>query len=291
MTYQTIEVRKVTPIIGAEITGVDLSRELSDRQADEIHRAWMDNLVIFFRDQTLSVEQHLAFGRSFGKLHLHPAAHKPDQHPEILVIKADENSKHVAGEEWHTDVSCDAEPPMGSILHMSEVPPDGGGATLFASMYRAYETLSEPIKRMLSQLTAVHDGKHVYERPGYRADRQYPRSEHPIVRTHPVTGRQALFVNRGFTTRIVGLARSESDAILQMLYRHIETPEFQVRFHWQPGSMACWDNRCTQHHALFDYFPHRRYGHRVTVAGDKPFHRADEPSTASLAAAREAVTV
>jgi len=162
---------------------------------------------------------------------------------------------------------------MGSLLYLTEVPPDGGGDTLFANMYRAYETLSDPIKTMLAGLTAVHDGKHVYERPGYRDDRQYPRSEHPMVRTHPVTGRQALFVNRGFTTRIVGLSRNESDAILQMLYRHIETPEFSVRFHWRPNSLACWDNRCAQHHALFDYFPHRRYGHRVTVKGDKPFHR------------------
>ncbi len=290
MTYETITVRKVTPIIGAEIEGVDLSRPLSDRQLEEVHAAWMDNLVIFFRDQTLTVEQHLEFGRRFGKLHLHPAAHKPDQHPEILVIKADENSTHVAGEEWHTDVSCDPEPPMGSILHLTEVPPDGGGATLFANMYRAYETLSDPIKRMLSGLTAIHDGKHVYERPGYSEDRQYPRSEHPIVRTHPVTGRQALFVNRGFTTRIVGLSRSESDAILQMLYRHIETPELHVRFHWRPGSMACWDNRCTQHHALFEYFPNRRYGHRVTVAGDKPFHRSDESLATSRAAPREVVS-
>lgn len=273
MRYETIEVRKLSPVIGAEIHGVDLSQPLSDRQAEEIHDAWMDNLVIFFRDQNLTVEQHLDFGRRFGELHIHPAAHLPDQHPEILVIKADENSKHVAGEEWHTDVSCDAEPPMGSLLYLTEVPPNGGGDTLFANMYRAYETLSDPIKTMLAGLTAVHDGKHVYERPGYRDDRQYPRSEHPIVRTHPVTGRQALFVNRGFTTRIVGLSRNESDAILQMLYRHIETPEFSVRFHWRPNSLACWDNRCTQHHALFDYLPHRRYGHRVTVKGDKPFHR------------------
>jgi taurine dioxygenase len=273
MQFETIEVRKLSPVIGAEIHGVDLSQPLSNRQAEEIHDAWMDNLVIFFRDQTLTVEQHLDFGRRFGELHIHPAAHLPDQHPEILVIKADEKSKHVAGEEWHTDVSCDAEPPMGSLLYLTEVPPDGGGDTLFANMYRAYETLSDPIKTMLAGLTAVHDGKHVYERQGYRDDRQYPRSEHPIVRTHPVTGRQALFVNRGFTTRIVGLGRNESDAILQMLYRHIETPEFSVRFHWRPNSLACWDNRCAQHHALFDYFPNRRYGHRVTVKGDKPFHR------------------
>lgn len=273
MQFETIEVRKLSPVIGAEIHGVDLSQPLTNRQAEEIHDAWMDNLVIFFRDQTLTVEQHLDFGRRFGELHIHPAAHLPDQHPEILVIKADEKSKHVAGEEWHTDVSCDAEPPMGSLLYLTEVPPDGGGDTLFANMYRAYETLSDPIKTMLAGLTALHDGKHVYERQGYRDARQYPRSEHPIVRTHPVTGRQALFVNRGFTTRIVGLGRNESDAILQMLYRHIETPEFSVRFHWRPNSLACWDNRCAQHHALFDYFPNRRYGNRVTVKGDKPFHR------------------
>lgn len=291
MTYETIEARKVTPVIGAEIAGVDLSRPLSDRQAKEIRAAWMENLVIFFRDQTLTVEQHLAFGRSFGKLHLHPAAHKPDQHPEILVIKADENSKHVAGEEWHTDVSCDAEPPMGSILHMTEVPPDGGGATLFASMYRAYETLSDPIKRMLSQLTAVHDGKHVYERPGYREDRQYPRSEHPIVRTHPVTGRQALFVNRGFTTRIVGMTRSESDAILQMRFIDIsrrpssKSASTGSRVRWPAGTTAAPSTtRCstTSRTAATDT--------ALTVAGDKPFHRADEPSSASQASPRQAVT-
>lgn len=280
MPYETIQVRKLSPVIGAEIHGVDLSKPLTNRQAEEIHDAWMANLVIFFRDQKLTVEQHLDFGRRFGDLHIHPAALLPDQHPEILVINADESSKHVAGEEWHTDVSCDAEPPMGSLLYLTEVPPDGGGDTLFANMYKAYETLSAPIKSMLDGLAAIHDGKHVYERPGYRSDRQYPRSEHPIVRTHPVTGRQALFVNRGFTTRIVGLSRGESDAILQMLFRHIETPEFSVRFHWRPNSLACWDNRCTQHHALFDYFPHRRYGHRVTVKGDKPFHRENGAESA-----------
>lgn len=274
MTYATIEVRKLSPIIGAEVHGVDLSKPLSSRQVEEIHDAWMENLVIFFRDQTLTVEQHLEFGRHFGELHLHPAAHQPDQHPEILVIKADETSKRVAGEGWHSDVSCDAEPPMGSLLYLTEVPPDGGGDTMFANMYRAYETLAEPIKTMLVGLTAVHDGKHVYERPGYRENREYPRSEHPIVRTHPVTGRLALFVNRAFTTRIVGLSRNESDAILQMLYRHIETPEFSVRFNWRPNSLACWDNRCAQHRALFDYYPNRRYGQRVTVKGDKPFHEA-----------------
>src|SRR5262249_51556552 len=141
MTYQTIEVRKLTPTIGAEIFGVDLAQPLGNQQFQEVHDALMDNLVIFFRDQRMGIEQHKAFGRRFGPLHTHPNAPITfAEHPEILVIKADEKSKHVAGEEWHSDVSCDAEPPMGSILYLTEVPPDGGGDTLFANMYRAYET-------------------------------------------------------------------------------------------------------------------------------------------------------
>jgi taurine dioxygenase len=211
-------------------------------------------------------------------LHTHPNAPIvfPD-HPEILVIKADENSKRVAGEEWHSDVSCDLEPPMGSILYLTEVPPEGGGDTLFANMYRAYETLSEPIKQMLLGLTALHDSSkaHYYRvKAQDRDDVKFPNAEHPVVRTHPVTGRQALFVNRGFTLRIPQLRKNESNALLEMLYRHVETPEFHCRFKWQAGSVAFWDNRAAQHHALFDYFPHRRYGHRVTVCGDKPFYRA-----------------
>ena len=147
---------------------------------------------------------------------------------------------------------------------------------MFANMYLAYETLSSPVKNMLAGLTAIHAGERYY-RGRYGADdagKTYPSSEHPVVRTHPVTGRKCLFVNRVFTMRIAGLDNIESDAILEMLYRHIETPEFQCRFKWQPNSVAFWDNRCAQHHAMFDYFPHRRYGHRVTVCGDKPFYRA-----------------
>ena len=274
MAYETIEVRKTTPTIGAEIFGVDLSRQLSNRQFDEIHQALMENLVIFFRDQKLTVEQHKAFGARFGKLHVHPNAPKgfPD-HPEILVIKADENSKRVAGEAWHSDVSCDEEPPMGSILYIHEVPPDGGGDTMFANMYLAYEMLSAPIRKLIDGLAAIHDGeKHFRGRYG-NDDRgkTYPRAEHPIVRTHPVTGKKCLFVNRFFTTRIVGLQKNESDAILEMLYRHVETPEFCMRFHWQSNSVAFWDNRCVQHHALWDYYPNKRYGHRVTICGDKPY--------------------
>ena len=149
MGYQTIEVRKLSPVIGAEIFGVDLARPLGNQVFQEIHDALMDNLVIFFRDQELTHEQHKAFGRRFGELHLHPASPRTGtEHPEILVIKADEHSKHVAGEEWHSDVSCDPEPPMGSILYMKQLPPDGGGNTLFANMYRAYETLSGPLQHL-----------------------------------------------------------------------------------------------------------------------------------------------
>jgi len=278
MAYQTIEVRKLNPVIGAEIFGVDLSKDLGNQQFQEVHDALMENLVVFFRDQKMTIDQHKAFGRRFGKLHVHPnAPQELPEHPEILVIKADEKSKHVAGEVWHTDVSCDEEPPMGSILHMHTVPPDGGGDTMFANMYAAFDALSPPIKSMLERMTAIHDSAKAH---GYRvkatdrSDRAYPRFEHPVVRTHPVTGRKALNVNRGFTTRILQLKPHESEALLEMLYDHIETPEFMCRFRWQPNSVAFWDNRSTQHHALFDYFPYRRYGLRVTVAGDKPFYRA-----------------
>jgi taurine dioxygenase len=278
MAYQTIEVRKLTPVIGAEIHGVDLARPLGNQQFQEIHDALMDNLVIFFRDQKIDVAQHKDFGRRFGPLHVHPNAPVMlEGEPEILVIKADEKSKHVAGEEWHSDVSCDPEPPMGSILYLTEVPPDGGGDTMFANMYRAYETLSEPIKRLLEGRTAIHDSSkaHSYRRKATdRADLQFPHAEQPVVRTHPVTGRKALYVNRGFTTRLVGFAKHESDALLEMLWRHVETPEFHCRFKWQANSIAFWDNRCVQHHALWDYFPNKRYGHRVTVCGDKPFYCA-----------------
>ncbi len=275
MTYASIQVDKLTPHVGGVVHGVDLSKPLDESTFKQVHDALIDNGVIFFRDQHLTPEQQKAFGRRFGELHIHPAAPKEvPEHPEILVIHADENSKHVAGENWHSDVSCDPEPPMGSILYMHELPPVGGD-TLFASMYAAYDALSEPMKRFLEPLTARHEGEHVY-RGRYGLDdkgKAFPRAEHPVIRTHPVSGRKALFVNGGFTTRIVQLARSESDAILQFLYHHIETPEFHCRFRWQVNSIAFWDNRCVQHHAMWDYYPQRRHGHRVTIKGDKPFYR------------------
>jgi taurine dioxygenase len=275
MKEKTFWVRKLTPLIGAELDGFDLSLPLDDDQLRYIHDALLENLVIFFRDQHLTPAQHKAFGLRFGKLHIHPAPLGIlDGDPEIIIVKTDRDSTRIAGEQWHSDVSCDEQTPMGSVLHLSEVPPLGGD-TLFANMYAAYDSLSEPMRHFLCMLSAIHDGARNYS--GRRAAKEradvFPRAEHPVVRTHPETGRGALFVNRMFTTRIVQLNEGESDAMLQMLFGHIERPEFQCRFRWQPNSVAFWDNRCTQHLALWDYHPHRRYGHRVTIAGDRPFYR------------------
>jgi taurine dioxygenase len=272
--YETIRIDKLTPILGAEVSGVELGGSIPNHQMEEIHRALAENSVIFFRDQQLTPEQHLAFGRNFGKLHLHPAAPHAPGHPELMIIHADENSKRANGEGWHSDVSCDTEPPMGSILYITQTPPHGGD-TLFASMYAAYEALSDRMKAYLEGLTAIHDGEEsyrgTYANLGVADKPVYPKAEHPVIRTHPVTGRKALYVNRGFTKRIVGVPRDESAAILSYLYSHAEDPLYQCRFRWQPNSVAFWDNRCVQHRAMWDYWPHTRSGFRVTVAGDRPY--------------------
>jgi taurine dioxygenase len=271
--YETITVDKLTPIIGAEIGGLDLSRPLTNRQQDEVYRALAENLVIFFRNQTMTPEQHLGFGRLFGELHVHPAApHEPGL-PELMKIHADKDSPRANGENWHSDVSCDPEPPMGSILYIKQCP-SCGGDTLFANMYAAYEALSDRLKAYLDGMTAIHDGEQLY-RGTFKSDgvadkRVYPRAEHPVVRRHPVTGKQALFVNRFFTRHLVGVPDDEGAAVLRYLWEHLENPLFQCRFRWQANSVAFWDNRCAQHRALWDYWPHTRSGNRVTVQGDKP---------------------
>ena len=276
MPYETISVRPVTPTIGAEISGIDLGRPLGNQQFQEVHDALMAHQVIFFRDQKLSFDQHKAFGRLFGDLSIHPNTKGPDGHPEILPIHADAKSKRVSGERWHSDVSCDAEPPMGSILNLKTIPTNGGD-TIFASMYAAYDALSEPMKRFLGGLTAIHDGAPNYNRTnqiiGDTEKKTFPRSEHPLIRTHPVTGKQAIFVNPVFTTGIKDLPDAEAKAVLEFLYEHCNRPHWQVRFQWQPDSVAFWDNRCVQHIAMWDYFPQVRSGYRVTVKGDRPFYR------------------
>ena len=275
MAYETIQVKPLTPRIGAEISGISLSEPLGNQQFQEVHDALMKHSVVFFRDQALDVDQHKAFGRRFGELHIHPGSPPPPGHPEILIVHADKDSKRVAGEKWHSDVSCDVEPPMGSILHLWDVP-ESGGDTLFASMYAAYDALSDRMKVYLEGLTATHSGEHVYrERYADRGHddkgRVYPQAVHPVVRTHPVTGRKGLYVNRTFTTRINELHRDESRAMLRVLWDHCEKPDFQVRFSWEANSVAFWDNRCVQHLAIWDYFPQVRSGYRVTIQGDKPF--------------------
>ncbi|ODT87256.1 TauD/TfdA family dioxygenase [Phenylobacterium sp. SCN 70-31] len=271
--FRHIHIRRVTPLIGAEIEGVDLSQPLSDEVFGEVRQALEDGLVIFFRGQDITPEQQLAFGRRFGDLHAHPAAPHVPGHPELMIIEADENSERANGEGWHSDVSCDEEPPMGSILLIRECPPEGGD-TLFANMYAAYDALSDRMKAHLEGLTAVHDGEHVYRglyaNLGVADKPTYPRAIHPVVRTHPWTGRRSLYVNPAFTTSIVGLPRDESDALLRYLYQHLQHPLFQCRFRWEPNAIAFWDNRCAQHHAIWDYWPHRRSGHRVTIKGERP---------------------
>ena len=279
MDYETITVKPLSPVIGAEIDGVDVSKPLGNQAYTEVHDALMRHQVIFFRDQELDLDQHKAFGRLFGELHIHPAAPSPDGHPEVLRIHADENSKRVAGHGWHSDVSCDAEPPMGSILHLHTTPVSGGD-TMFSSMYAAYNGLSSSMKTFLETLNAEHASEHVYRgrytQSEYLRDGEYPRNVHPVIRTHPVTRRKALYVNSGFTRRIVELERKESDSLLDFLFDHVRTPEFYCRFSWEDNSVAFWDNRCVQHHALWDYYPQIRSGHRVTVKGDKPFFNRDE---------------
>ena len=273
MTASSLHVRPVTPVIGAEIQGVDLGA-LDDEDFAAIRDALMAHCVLFFRDQDISVESQKALGARFGELAVHPNDPGLEGHPEVMRIHADENSVRATGERWHSDVSCDPTPPMGSILRMHTVPASGGD-TLFANMYAAYEALSDRMKALLDGLTAVHDGGPYYREVNRmigRDDggRRYPSAEHPVVRTHPVTGRGALFVNQMFTVRIAGLPPDESAAVLDFLFRHVQRPEFHCRFRWRPNSVAFWDNRCTQHHAIWDYFPHVRSGYRVTIRGDRP---------------------
>ncbi len=277
MSYETIQIKPVSPAIGAEVRGIDLSQPISNQQFSEIHDAFTRHQVLFFRDQPeLEPETQVAFGRMFGELHTHPAAPTHPDHPEIFVTHTHKDSKIANGNAWHTDVSCDERPPLGTMLQLHQLP-SCGGDTLFASMYAAYDALSDKMKEILSGLTAMHESEHIYR--GRYSDRgvddsgkTFPSAEHPVIRTHPVSGKQAIYVNRAFTTRIKGLRRPESDALLNMLFTHMERPEFFVRWRWHENDLAFWDNRCTQHFAMWDYWPEERRGHRVTVLGERPVH-------------------
>lgn len=262
MSYRTITASPLTPSIGAEISGVDLTQPLNADQVADLHKAIADHQVIFFRDQRLEPATLKRVGQHFGELQIHALKGLAD-HPEVRKLHADENSRHVAGEEWHTDMSCVAVPPMGSILYLHTLPMLGGD-TVFSSMYAAYDALSDRMKHYLEGLTATHDGKLAFGR--FDPDGKFPTAVHPVVRTHPVTGRRVLFVNRGFTSHINELSAPESRALLEFLLQHCENEYFQVRFRWEQHSVAFWDNRCTQHLAIWDYYPQVRSGYRVQIA-------------------------
>jgi taurine dioxygenase len=272
--YENFELRPFTPHIGAEIRGLDVSKPLSDAQAIELDQAFAEWMVLAFRDQHLTRDQHKAFGRHFGKLHVHPmhAAGLRGADPEILPVKTDANVAYTAGDGWHTDVTCDEIPPLASMLYVTETPECGGGDTSYADMYLAYELLSETMKDFLESLEAVHDGALPYV-GAYKStppEGGYPRHHHPVIATHPETGRKVLYVNSGFTSHIVGLRPVESRAILDMLFAHIATTlRLHCRVTWEPNTLTLWDNRCTQHHAVWDYYPYSRRGERVSVVGEK----------------------
>jgi taurine dioxygenase len=287
----TIEVTRLNPVIGAEISGSDIAHA-DDTTFEAAKQALIEHQVVFFRDQPrLSPETQIAFARRFGTLHEHPAAPHLEGHPEVFVIHAHRESKVANGNGWHTDVSCDEQPPMATMLQLHLLPKTGGD-TLFSSMFAAFETLSGTLQAFLSELSATHASEHVYrgryaDRGVDDSDRVYPSSVHPLVRTHPDSGRQALYVNPGFTTRINELSSTESRALLDYLYRHQQRAEFQVRFQWSENAIALWDNRCTQHFALWDYWPEERKGHRVTIKGERPFFQPSQQQSNSAAPAGE----
>jgi taurine dioxygenase len=282
MSRANIEVRPVTPLIGAEVSGADLGR-LDDATFADIHDALMRHLVLFFRDQDITPRQQLAFAERFGEVEPpHPIFAHVAEVPQVTVIEQ-MGVQGIYNDEWHTDVTFRERPPLASILHCQVAPPVGGD-TLWASMHAAYDALSEPIKRLIESLEAVHDVtggflETLLDKPDGVAELQKLRRDnppvvYPVVRTHPVTGRRGLFVNRSFTVRIKGLSRTEGDGLLRLLVSHAELPSWQVRFRWERHSLAVWDNRCTQHFAAADFAPAHRKMHRVTVIGDRPFFRA-----------------
>jgi taurine dioxygenase len=272
--YRTIGVEPLTPSIGAEVSGFKMSGDLPEEQIIEIREALLEWKVIFFRDQDVEVSDHVAFGRRFGELEIHPFTPNRDDYPEVIVIHHDENSK-IGENQWHSDVTWRREPSLGSILRARIVPPVGGD-TLFADMISAYENLSEALREQVEHATAIHSfeqnfGKRMTSEKRKKFLEQFPPVCHPVVRTHPETGKKALYVSRPFTSHIEGLESEESASLLRRLYHRSEIPERQVRFRWRENSVAFWDNRAVQHYAAFDYLPHTRRVERVTIAGDKPY--------------------
>ena len=281
MEYKHIDITTITPKLGAEVSGVDLA-SLDEATLEEVRDAFLKHMVLVFRDQHMTREQHKAFGRTFGELQTHPAKTNlgvPGD-PEIFDIKITADTKVANGESWHTDLSCEPIPPLASALYITEVPSSGGGDTLFANMYEAYDTLSDPVKILLQNLTAFHDGYKDLLQYGFKPkpEQTYPQANHPVVIAHPETGKPVLYVNEPFTSHINELSKAESDAILTMLYRHIETnTRFHCRVKWQENTVVLWDNRAVHHHAVWDYYPESRSGERVTVKQTHPPQRYVAP--------------
>ncbi len=269
-----ISIAPIAGALGAEISGIDLSQPLTDQLISAVRQALLDHLVIFFRDQEITPEQHVAFARRFGELLAYPLVSGLDGFPEIVpVIKLEHETINFGGL-WHSDTTYLEEPPMGAILVARELPPVGGD-TLFANMYLAYDSLSEGMKDMLSDLVGISDSSKA-DVTRTREDRTpgEPASltaEHPVVRTHAETGKKSLFVNFGHTVRFKTMSEAESAPILDYLFRHQTRPEFTCRFRWAPGSIAFWDNRATQHNPINDYHGYKRVMHRITIAGEKPY--------------------
>lgn len=267
------QLAQLTPVIGTEVRGVDLAT--IDPQGEDWLRALLaERQVLVVRDQALDTEAHKRIARLFGTGVLHRHALGPARgykDPEVLEVRTGPDSKYTAGEGWHTDVSCDPAPIAASLLYMKEMPEGGGGDTIYSSLAECYERLSGPVKTLARSLHAVHDGAQPY-RNGYGieppAGTQYNRTTHPVVIRHPVTGRPTLWVNRGFTTRIEGVSRTESRLLLELFFQHVvDTLKAQCRVRWEPRTLTIWDNVATQHHAVWDYYPQSRYAERISVVG------------------------
>ena len=270
-------IKRLSPTIGAELLDIDLKKPLTDSLKDEIYQALLVYKVIFFREQDLTIEEHMDFAKNFGELEIHPFTINDERYPEVLKITHNEKSK---GREntWHSDVTWRLEPSLGSILRMKESPKVGGD-TLFADMYAAYEDLSDEVKEKLDGAMAVHDFagfRKRLEKNGASKEeievfnKKYPMPEHPVIRTHPDTGKKLIYVNAAFTQYIKDWDPDDSSTMLRFLYSRAATPEYQCRFVWEDDSIAFWDNRSVQHYAASDYWPQVRRVERVTIVGDRP---------------------
>ena len=274
----TLRIDSISGALGAEVDGVDLSRPLGDGTVALLRRALLDHLVLFFRDQHLSPADLLAAARQFGAPIEYPFVKGIDGFPEVIEVAKLEHERVNFGGVWHSDTTYLETPPMGTLLLAREVPSTGGD-TLFANMYLACETLSEGIRDALARLTAINSSAkanasrtredRIRAAPKERGD-QVLEAEHPVLRTHPETGRKALYVNIAHTLRFGGMTEAESAPLLRYLFEHQIKPEFTCRFRWRPGSLAFWDNRAAQHNPINDYHGYRRIMHRVTLAGDRP---------------------